>query len=69
MIRAKILVDDPAGRWKAGDEGILMEHDSEQYDFSLYLGTDVEALFGKTMLLKRQHFFYKDEVQIIQYEE
>ena len=53
-MRAKILIDDPSGpgRFKSGDEGLLVENDFDKYDYSVKLADG------------RVYYFYKDEIEI-----
>ena len=65
-MKAKVLFDDPADRWKAGDVGDVVENTFEKYDYALDFGTlkDVEFL-GKKQDFARVYFFYKDEIEIL----
>lgn len=68
-MKAKILLDDPAGRWKAGEVGTLLQNDSVKYDYYLQLPRTYQlknflGIPGTTMVV-RQYYFYKDEVELL----
>lgn len=68
-MKAKILIDDPAGRFKAGEVGDLLQNDSVKYDYYLKLPgmhrlKHFLSIPGITMAV-RQYYFYKEEVEII----
>lgn len=58
-MRVKILVDDLMGRFSAGEEGVLLVNDSIKYDYFVELPGALSTPFGA---MKRQLYFYKDEV-------
>ena len=66
MRKARILKDDPVGRWLAGEIGILLVCDFEKYDYFIDLGVIKNTeLFGKKIDFKRNFFFYEDDVEIV----
>lgn len=63
--KVKILFDDAAGRYKAGEEGITLQNDSIKYDYFIELPGSIKLpdfLGGGTG--HRQFYFYKEEVQL-----
>ncbi len=68
-MKAKILIDNPAGRFKAGEVGDLLQNDSVKYDYYLKLpGTHRLKHFlsipGITISV-RQYYFYENEVELL----
>ena len=56
-MKAKILINDPSGRFKSGDIGEIVElneHDFDKYEYRLDLPDG------------RSYFFYKGELEIIE---
>ena len=65
-MKVKILIDDPLGRWKKGEIGIVLKNDFPEYAWYLKLpGTiKVNNFLGKGSLdAVRQYYFYTDEVE------
>jgi len=52
-MRAKILIDDPSGRFKSGEEGLLVENDFDKYDYRVKFADG------------RAYYFYKDEIEFL----
>jgi len=50
--KVKILIDDPSGRFKNGDEGVLIENNFDKYDYHVELADS------------RTYYFYKNEIEI-----
>lgn len=69
MEKIRILVDDPIGRFKAGEIGIILDNTSSKYDYFIQLepvvATEDSWLLKKGSLVNRAYFFYKDEVEIL----
>jgi len=61
-MKAKLLINDTVGRFKAGEIGKLIENDFPKYDYCVDLGS---ALIDSGTI-QRVFYFYKDEVEIIQ---
>lgn len=65
-VRVVVLRDDPAGRFKAGDEGTLLENDSEKYAYEVQLdgedGEEFELLPGLFINNDRIFYFHKGEL-------
>ena len=70
-MEAKILIDDSSGRFKAGETGYLLEHDSEKYDYYIDFGTMPISQFSipfkgySEKIIRRRYYFFKDEVELI----
>lgn len=69
-MKAKILVNDPAGRFKSGEIGELLENNfSEKYDFFIRLSgmEHSDNFMGRGPIdAYRDYYFYKDEVELIE---
>lgn len=70
MAKAKILIDDLAGRFKVGEVGTLLQNDSVKYDYYLQLPgtyslTNFLSIPGTTMIV-RQYYFYENEVKLLE---
>lgn len=68
-MKAKILCDDPLGRFKAGDIGDILENDfPEKYDYLVRLPGTVHIdnfMEGGTIDAIREFYFYADEVELL----
>jgi len=67
-MKAKILINDKTDRFKAGEIGELIEHDSDKYDYFVDLGIlkNVNLCENvKAIDIFRRYYFHKDEVEII----
>jgi len=68
-MRAKILIDDPAGRFRAGEIGELLQNTfPEKYDYFIRLpGVEhADNFMGRGSIdAYRDYFFYTDEVELI----
>lgn len=71
-LKAKILIDDLAGRFKAGEIGKIIENDfPEKYDYKVLLpGTEyTENFMGHGPINAiREFYFCKNEVELIEEE-
>lgn len=70
-MKAKILISDPLNRFTKGEIGNVLDNDSNKYDYFIELEplpidgkTKTPFLDGITKL-KRNLYFYKSEVEII----
>lgn len=67
--KAKILIDDLGGRFKADEIGILLPHNSVKYDYYLQLPRTYQLKnflsIPGTMVAVRQYYFYADEVELL----
>ena len=68
-MKAKILFNDAGGRFVAGEIGTLLPNDYEKYDFFVALpsraGKAPDFLGGGDIIIRRQYYFYADEVEVI----
>lgn len=67
--KAKILIDDPMGRFKAGEIGTLLPNNSVKYDYYLQLPRTYQlknflSIPGITVAV-RQYYFYENEVELL----
>jgi len=53
-----VMTNDPLGRWKKWEEGILLENDFEKYDYFV----ELKRKAGSKMA--RNYYFYKEEVSL-----
>jgi hypothetical protein len=71
MTEAKIINDDPIGRFKAGEIGIILENDYDsKYDYKVELpGIRAEKAVPPFLregdVISRVYYFYKNEIEII----
>jgi len=63
-MKAKILITDSIGRFKAGEIGTVKENDFDKYDY--YIELEDGIMNGETF--KRNYYFYENEVEIIEKE-
>lgn len=73
--KAKCLTDDPLGRFKKGEIGDVLNHDSKKYDYLLDFGDiSVDSLSDESRdlcLLRgirkiaRHHYFYEHEIELL----
>jgi len=52
-MKAKILIDDPSGRFKYGDIGNLVDNDYDKYEYKIELSDG------------RAYYFHKNEIELI----
>jgi len=69
-MKARILVPDPAGRWQVGEIGDVLVNDfAEKYDYCVRLpdvvATTDTSFFTEGTELKRQFYFYSNEVELL----
>lgn len=57
----KVLKANPLAR--AGEIGESLSHDFDKYDLLLYFGSVPTRLFGKRIVVRREVYFMKDEVE------
>jgi len=66
-MKARVLIDDCANRFHAGEIGDILETDKEKYDYLLKLpGHDKlpECLGGHR--INRYYYFYDGEIEILE---
>lgn len=65
-LRFRVKVDDPVGRWKAGEIGEELPNDfAVKYAHKLDFGSAPSELFGAPFLAGRVFYFYADEVALL----
>jgi len=75
-VRIKCLVNDPMGRFKIGDEAVLLVHTSTKYDYFVDFGDveiDPSTEWGAICIdrgidkVARKFYFYAHEIKFIPY--
>ena len=68
-MKAKILIDDAHGRWRAGEEGSVLEIcvPSDPYDFLVELpGEDRVPVANEMIYIGRRLYFNHNEVELFE---
>ena len=65
-MKAKILIDDPGGRFKLGEVGALLENNySDKYDYFIRLEGKIKFSSPIEIEAARDFYFYKEEVELL----
>lgn len=67
-MKVKLLIDDPAGRFKAGEIGHVLPNNSSKYDYFVELSgkIKIDNFLGRGPIsVLRRYYFYKNEVEEI----
>lgn len=67
-MKAKILYDDPSGRFKSGEIGEILPNNYDKYDYLIRLPgiVHVDNFLGHGPIdMIREFYFYIDEVELV----